>query len=45
MDFWVGKIIRKYGIFKKDLVVGFNDVLNIVKDRIRKSEENLGEIV
>jgi hypothetical protein len=43
MDFWVGKITRKYGIFKKDPVVGFNDVLNIAKDRIRKPEENSGE--
>ena len=38
MDFWVGKITRKYGIFKKDPVVGFNDVLNIAKDRIRKPD-------
>lgn len=38
-----GKLARNYRIFKKDPIVGFNDVLNIAEDRMRKLEESLGE--
>lgn len=34
---------RQDRIFKKDPIVGFNDVLSIAEDRMRKLEKSLGE--
>lgn len=42
MDFrWANK--RQDRTFKKDPIVGFNDVLAIAEDGMRKLEESLGE--